>query len=292
MQMDYWQGKMRRADEHLESLDLEIDRLIQSCVGGIQTQERPDGDLLLIRRILGSAADPSSEALGQLVGDFYQALRSSLDHLVNVLTWDHTDESSEGTAFPVFKDGSRYGRRYGGGPYQIRDIDPDAQAIIESLQPYNLGEDAETHPLWLIHKLANLDEHSTTPWSWVYARSAEPRVLDVTDMEIVSIETPLCEGPVNIGTKFSLITSRVIGEHPSMEFQDRIEFEVRFGAGTIAAGKSVTELSHALRDYVKNEVFPKFERFHRSPVIVSMSESISTEELDDEDKPWLWADVE
>lgn len=289
--MDYWQGKMRRADEHLQSLDLEIDRLVQSCIEGIHTQQRPDGDILLIRRILGSVAEPSSEELMTRIGDFYSALRSSLNHLVSVLTWDHSDKQLKGTDFPVFKDRHVYEqpRR---GEHQIRGVDPEAQEVIESLQPYNWAEDAETHPLWLIHELANQDKHSMTPWAWVYAQNAVPRVLGTTDMQVVSIEALPCEGPVSIGTKFSLVTSRITGENPCMEFQDRIEFEVRFGTGTIAAGKSVAGLSRTLRDYVRDEVFPKFERFHRSPVIVSMSKPISTNELDDEDKPWLWTDVE
>ncbi|MFC1971307.1 hypothetical protein ACFLV0_05230 [Chloroflexota bacterium] len=46
----------------------------------------------------------------------------------------------------------------GSGLIKIKDIPMRAQKIIEELQPYH-SVDAHTHPLWLLHRLCNIDKH-------------------------------------------------------------------------------------------------------------------------------------
>ena len=47
----------------------------------------------------------------------------------------------------------------GSGLDQIRFIDPKAQAEIERLQPYHLGNAFDQDPLWRLQELNNIDKH-------------------------------------------------------------------------------------------------------------------------------------
>jgi hypothetical protein len=47
----------------------------------------------------------------------------------------------------------------GSGLSKIQGIDPTAQTIIESLQPYHRGASYRDDPLWRLHELARIDKH-------------------------------------------------------------------------------------------------------------------------------------
>jgi len=292
--MEYWQLKMRRANEHLDALDAECARLVETCLDGIIGQEKRDGDIVQYRRMLGATAAPYSERLGMLLGDFLGNLRSSLDHLVSILTWDHRGEILDSAEFPIFFCKKDYNKRFGGAAHKIRGVPPLAATIIEALQPYGRGDhsEREADPLWVLHKLVNTDKHSLTPWMWMRALRSEPDIIEMRGMTKISFEVFSNEGGINTGTQFSLLTARVTAEQASMNMNDNIEFAVCFDQRTIVPGHRVPDVCHRLRDYVRDEVFPLFEQFHKSPVIVTAITS-GFEEVDpaDPDLPWRWREV-
>jgi hypothetical protein len=104
---------------------------------------------------------PPSE-LSLIIGDALHNLRSALDNLAYDLARAHTgeplpDDIAAKSEFPIFisraMTSGEWARKIGG-------IHPDAQVIIEDLQPFNrLGADASDDLLAVLHNLSNIDKH-------------------------------------------------------------------------------------------------------------------------------------
>lgn len=62
--------------------------------------------------------------------------------------------------FPIFLKRADWHNR-NAGPRRIAGIKPEAQTVIEGLQPYHRGDEiAASHDLiWILHKLSNIDKH-------------------------------------------------------------------------------------------------------------------------------------
>jgi hypothetical protein len=125
--------------------------------------------------------DPIPLEFSLRVGDVLQGFRSGLDHLAYALAVAHTgdplpDPIAVASEFPIFGDDSRAGNSGTGsarfhqvsragvpasasGLAKMQGIDPAAQAIIESVQPYHRGPDFRDDPLWRLHELSRIDKH-------------------------------------------------------------------------------------------------------------------------------------
>lgn len=94
-----------------------------------------------------------------LIGDIIQNTRSSLDHIAYALATEFTkpltQESAVESQFPIFGDENRKGIpgngaksfRESGLGKMIKCVDPNAQAFIDRLQPYQLGQNFKTQLL-------------------------------------------------------------------------------------------------------------------------------------------------
>src|SRR5262249_19072530 len=93
-------------------------------------------------------------------------LRSALDHVAWSLAGTRADSFTE---FPIFIDRDWFGARdgkgrpeRGSGLCKLHDMPAEAQAIIESLQPYRgLHGPPEIDALWLLQRLSIEDKHRT-----------------------------------------------------------------------------------------------------------------------------------
>jgi hypothetical protein len=123
--------------------------------------------------------DPPSDTIGVLIGDFLHNLRSALDNLAFALATTYTqplpDEITAGSEFPVFGDengegSARFHRLRSKGSLKgtpapasgldkIRGWHPDAQTVVERLQPYNRENSYLDDPLWILHVLDRIDKH-------------------------------------------------------------------------------------------------------------------------------------
>jgi hypothetical protein len=106
-----------------------------------------------------------------LIGDIVQNLRSGLDHLAYELALSHTKlltaTDAKTSQFPIIGDESFQGIPGSGQttwtsralPGQIRSIHPAAQKIMQGVQPFVLGGEFRSHPLWWLAELSNIDKH-------------------------------------------------------------------------------------------------------------------------------------
>ena len=180
---------------------------------------------------------------GVFAGEIAHLLRSSLDNIAWLLTCDSYRKSDERSiGFPVFNDRpvaegekARYER-------QIKGItSTDALKVIESVQPYNAGDDAPDHPLAIVHKLNRVDKHHTIVLVVV---SFDAGLRFPTEMF-----SPVVFGP----------SSEVSQEEYVERFQHKIEIKVTRNIAFERFGKrklqpvipSLTHLANAVRDVVK-----------------------------------------
>jgi hypothetical protein len=120
--------------EHLATLDGERDSFLD------QEDRRIVGEFNghageYIFRLSGNPPDPR---LGLVVGEFGHNLRATLDNLLWQLVLLRGASPTTKTQFPISK--SR--ERYQSSAWMLRGTSADDRALIESVQPYQHGEEA------------------------------------------------------------------------------------------------------------------------------------------------------
>ena len=147
------QAKLTRAGEHLDALEAAIGEFLDSE----PFRPRPGADTETeesVIRIQIVRAPPVVE-WGVAIGDVLHNLRSFLDHLVWHLG-GNPPPNEDTSEFPIFLDRVKYRRQ---GIERVVGAPPEAQAIIEDLQPFQRGHEAHLDPLWSLYELSNADKH-------------------------------------------------------------------------------------------------------------------------------------
>ena len=158
-------AKLDRANEHLKAFNSAVREFQESRPYTFTNKFEPKGNGIYdwIFTIHVNRELPLS--INAIFGDGIQNVRATLDYLAYQLAVTHVGVNGDldGVEFPIFERQSSYmavskkGKpNKGSGLYKVRSIHPDAQAIIESLQPYH-GGDAVM--LWQIHQLSIIDKH-------------------------------------------------------------------------------------------------------------------------------------
>lgn len=156
--------KLARAREHLDSFKVKTAEWVQTNPYGVvdepdpEMPEEPLEEGYLARRCRITRVSEIPAILDIIAGDCVFNLRSALDHLAFALAMKNnpnlTDKQIRWSQFPVFQKAN---------PNEWNNcvgcIALDAQAVIESLQPYRQGSDYASHPLWQIHHLHCSDKH-------------------------------------------------------------------------------------------------------------------------------------
>lgn len=152
--------RLFRADEHLEAIQAKLLAYydLDECSVTGKYEPNLDGRLGTIEG--GRVNSPLIEhRLNTLIGEFLHDARSSLDHLARQLVLRVGGTPTRQTCFPLLTkpltndQGQRVPPSIAGG------VSADAQAVVGAAQPYNLGGNYRTHPLWRLHKLWNIDKH-------------------------------------------------------------------------------------------------------------------------------------
>lgn len=151
-------AKLDRAKKHLDEFDavfLTGDSPVATNVKLESVEEKPEGRLCVLAITSGDVPPE----LGIPAGDAVHNLRSSLDHLLCQLAILAGNAAAcDKTQFPIFAEDTPDNRKR--IKRWIKHVSPAAQAVIESLQPY---ERRKTDPfgdlLWMLSELDNIDKH-------------------------------------------------------------------------------------------------------------------------------------
>lgn len=161
--LDGIEAKLARAETHFDAIKESVQRVTgrepDLIPGEFDRQEH--------RYIFRAQRDSAQgDWLGAVIGDFVHNLRASLDYIVWALSSPaYRNEHPTWIEFPIFADPGKFVTA--GGPKKIGGIDPNAQAVIKCLQPFN-GPDCRPRydlahptnkPLWHLFELDNWDKH-------------------------------------------------------------------------------------------------------------------------------------
>jgi hypothetical protein len=203
---------------------------------------------------------PLPADFGLIVGDCLHNLRSSLDNLAYELLAAYqkgqpSKSKVNDSGFPIFRQQRDFASK---GKSMIRGIHPDAQTLIEKLQPYNRGNGGST--LFVLSRLHNMDKHLV------------PHVAVVPQPETITFFTT---NPLGIASDtegiWKPIERRAVigwyapsGEHyTEMDMQRLPTFRIAFGerAPDVVIGKWVTWVMRRTYEHITLDITPALIRY-------------------------------
>ncbi|AGG07960.1 hypothetical protein [Dehalococcoides mccartyi] len=231
--------KLQRANEHLDALLSQISRFIQNNPPHVVIEEDQE-DHLCILKIYCPKIDTR---FGIIVGEFAHNLRSSLDNLVWQLALSFTHNPNKHICFPVTETNDADARKF--IKSSTCGIHPEAIKLIETLQPYNEGENFKQNSLWKLHKLWNIDKHRVIPSVGTVLEINIPKGITPSEIENHN-------GIFYIRMPISVMTKMESAPHP--------RFDIHFGSEDDGLVLNYTDLRKIYTD-ITVDIIPQFERF-------------------------------
>lgn len=201
-------------------------------------------------------------SLSLVVGDCVHNMRSALDNLAYQLAVSHkqtlSDSEAQRSEFPIFNRRSEFHRLTkkgtpapGSGLRKIESIDPAAQAIIESVQPYNGGDWLF---LMLLHELDRIDKHRRLILS---AAASATITVSAQQFPGFTLHAP---GPVEDGDELIGVPFDPNGPQPQP--QGTATFQVAFGPGQGPGERGwVLYCLRTIDRLIRERVFPQLAPF-------------------------------
>jgi len=155
--IEYVYMKARRADFHLQSAEKQIRDWIKGNPYTITEEDNSDRTL----HFFIISPQPVREEIALTIGDFINCLRASLDQLA----WNlvhlfpdtvPTEKTATKVVFPICRTDDAYREKRALFHRTLH-------GVLDSLQPSDRANAVQTHPLWQLDKLWNLDKHRTIP---------------------------------------------------------------------------------------------------------------------------------
>lgn len=205
--------------------------------------------------------EPAPSELSLIVGDFVQNLRAALDHLVCSIVQATGSSPTASHAFPIFTtkpDASR--RSWDRWNRQLKNVDASVVALIDYVQPYKRGAEADRDALACLQALSNEDKHRVvlqTVNAVVNPEEAPPRLNfefhDVTEIEHYELHAmkPLHGGDVLMEAEIV-----ITGPAPRISFKGELPIDVAFGQSMILTAEFATIFDHVdiIVAHLANEV--------------------------------------
>jgi hypothetical protein len=245
-------AKLDRAEQHLDQLRAEVGNFLagepQTTVIEFDAKSGQGRITLSVR-----ARPPITWSV--IVGEIVHDWRSALDQLATRLIRRLFLRRSPRLRFPIYADPVKYNAAFGGKLDGLQTY----RTILDGLQPYNRGAGYPTHPLWLLYDLSNIDKHEAIHFlGSVAVRSAlgigELNGWNITNLSVRNVTTAY-QGAV-------IATFQLAQTAPGavLEVRPDLAFDVQIGHGSgSASGKVLLSTLGDIRDFVTNEVFPRFD---------------------------------
>jgi len=234
--------RVERAKHHLDSLNDEIARFLESDPYPITQEPDPDRGGYLFR-IHVNAAVP--ESIGLVFGDFVQNLRASLDNLMFELLG--APAAGWVRPFPVCIQPADFAKIE---PSLRQQVSAEAFRIIESVQPFHAADSSDPRTrLRLLHDFWNDDKHrTTTPVVLANYIATSAAYRDDSDDKTLGFEAYF--GEIEDGK----VIGRVAGTNPDR--RPHFPVHMRFHDKPIVLAESLP----SFYEFVRDEVFRAFER--------------------------------
>jgi hypothetical protein len=220
--------------------------------------------------LLKASADPiPPQPFSLLASDAIHNMRSALDSLVFALAVAKyrpngvPDKIARDCQFPIIGDEDRNGKS-GCGPqmfksqsFRIAGLHPQAQAVIEDIQPYTLGSNFRDHQLWQLAELSNTDKHrllhaGAAAFTRTFYPAKEFQANGSLTLENATIERE---------TIMARLHKADFPEgNPQMNAEVGLTMQVAFADGPYAA-ESMYGILSLIATYITTHVLPQLEPF-------------------------------
>jgi hypothetical protein len=153
-------AKLGRAEEHIEMLDAEINRWLESGTNSYTIERNEDQTQTYFRMKL-SGAEPDYLRWTLIAGDAINNLRSSLDHLIYAIakyeTRNHSSPDIESLCFLIVDSPEKWADR--NNRRRISGLSSGVQDAIKSLQPFIRKHPVLPPLLAILRDFSNADKH-------------------------------------------------------------------------------------------------------------------------------------
>ena len=240
-------AKIRRADEHISTLDAEFDVFLKEhyqITGSFDSNLRK-----YTFTALGSEALPTRFAV--IVGEVAHHLRSALDHLVTQLQFFGAgDGKPDVLEFPIcrtpkqFEEACRRGKLTG--------IPEAALKTIGAVQPYRTSEPVDSSALAVLHELDRIDKHRLLLVVVACVQMANTLKVDATrNVTITGMSPPIPPG-VRPTKEGRAIFDVDFGEEfdPNISIDGNFGFQIVFDQPGVLMNLPVVQTLKKLRETV------------------------------------------
>lgn len=213
-----WELKVHRAQDHLQWISTELEWFRQGDPYDVVSEF--DAETAENRVIISHVTAVPLE-WSTVIGDCIQNLRSALDHTI----WFLSKRPTRKTEFPLFDDPDKFKRD---SRKKIGSISPDAQTIVQGLQPYHRRDANPAHPveflegLWLLHEFSNIDKHRTVHLTASVLAGSTLRI----KTEWIDFADQIPPGPLEPGTVIANIPSDSL-----LNLDLEVDVGLHFGVG-------------------------------------------------------------
>lgn len=231
-------AKLLRANEHLQSVDADVDKIVAKLNPypvSVDFDKQTGWCHLWADEV---SFGPETTHLPMVIGDVIHNFRSALDHLAWDLARVAKKKPGKQSQFPICTDAGDFACCI---QTMLRGVRPEHIATIEEAQPYYGGKPPDESPLRWLNILSNIDKHRHL----VVAAG----MLDAADLVFPS-GTPqgLAVYPkmLNSQGRTHIGRYRPIDGQPAMDMKGDLTISVVFGDGRCVRGKAITETLHQI----------------------------------------------
>ena len=144
---------------------------------------------------------------------------------------------------------------------KLKGIPPTAQAVIQGLQPYQQGNDFESHPLWALQELSNVDKHRTLLVGTL--NNVATALLPDRSFNFRFIGDVIQVYGTLLKPEAVIIRYNAVPINPSQKM--RVEFSpmlnIVFECGSSVDGKNTLEILSDIADFIELQVIPQLSKF-------------------------------
>ena len=152
--LDGCRRKLERAKHHIKNIIADEKCFLASC--GYRFRRDHQGDpLWLILTVEEVNLPQVPEQFSIVAGEAIYQLRTTLDHLLFELIRSQEHVPTKDNSWPIMTQENMlvFERK-------TRGVSASARRLIESLQPYQMGDRYKEHTLWRLRKLNDWDKHN------------------------------------------------------------------------------------------------------------------------------------
>ena len=197
---------------------------------------------------------PAPDDLPLVIGDAFQCLRNSLDHIVFALSRKNpamTAQDEDVPAFPIYDGAVRPNAR------AISLLDNAARDDVRDLAPDPARKPLNQDPLWLLHKMSNRDKHREV----AIALNVEWQIgsYDLFESDGSDYFSTLSFGPQRLEGGTEPVVLAEVGGSPAVKAQVGISSKVIFDQGVEVANREVAPTLRWMHDHIRDTVFQRLE---------------------------------